>query len=212
MRPRIRYSLMYVSRGPERWTPVLKVTLVWEVRQWLHQNLMDISNLLDSTHSTQSSHFTAENWQRVVVELIYGPLPSCSRASMKPQQGVPPGACPVPIHVQPERNYGEIPSLSFTWADVSMASSTVVFRRSCRISHQLLIATANLEIDSYLGLLSLPISLPVADWAVGLNSSLVFSSFFMFTSMLVLMVGRLYFSTLWFFNLAIWLGLARGFW
>lgn len=138
---------------------------------------MSISNLLDLTHPTQSSHFTAENWQCVVVELIYGPLPSCSKASMMPQQTVPPGTCPVPIHVQPERNYGEIPSLSFTWADVSMASSTVVFRRSCWISCQLPIATANLEIDSYLGLLSLPISLPVADWAVGLNSSLVFSSF-----------------------------------
>ena len=107
---------------------------------------MSISNLLDLTHPTQSSHFTAENWQRVVVELIYGPLPSCSRASMMPQQTVPPGTCPVPIHVQPERNYGEIPSLSFTWADVSMASSTVVFRRSCWISCQLPIATANLEI------------------------------------------------------------------
>lgn len=157
-------------------------------------------------------HFTAQNWQCVVVGLTYRPLPSCSRASVMPQQGLLPEACPVPIHVQPERNYGEIPSLSFAWADVSMASPTVVFRRSCWISCQLPIAMASLETDSYLGLLSLPILLPVADWAIGLNSSLVFSSFFIFTFMLVLLVGRLYFSTLWFFNLAIWLGLARGFW
>ena len=157
-------------------------------------------------------HFTARNWQCVVVGLTYRPLPSCSRASVMPQQGLLPEACPVPIHVQPERNYGEIPSLSFAWADVSMASPTVVFRRFCWISCQLPIAMASLETDSYLGLLSLPILLPVADWAIGLNSSLVFSSFFIFTFMLVLLVGRLYFSTLWFFNLAIWLGLARGFW
>lgn len=58
-----------------------------------------------------------------------------------------------------------------------LAFSTVVLRRSCRISRQLPIAMANLEIDSYLGLLSLPNSLPVADWAIGLNSSLAFSSF-----------------------------------
>ena len=165
---------MYVSRGPERGTPVLKVTR-WDSS--CTRNLMYISNLLDLTHFTQSSPFHSWKLTMYCCRTKQRPLPSCSRASVMPQQGVPPGACPVPIHVQPERNYGEIPSLSFTWADGSMASSTVVLRRSCRISRQLPLAMANLETDSYLGLLSLPNSLPVADWAIGLNSSLAFSSF-----------------------------------
>lgn len=122
-------------------------------------------------------HFTAENWQCIVVGLSKGlflPAQGLLWCHSREYHQEP---AQYPYHVQPERNYGEILSLSFTWADGSMASSTVVLRRSCRISRQLPIAMANLEIDSYLGLLSLPNSLPVADWAIGLNSSLAFSSF-----------------------------------
>lgn len=177
-----RYSLMYVSRGPERWTPVLKMTLVGRDsavpgrQRDTDRNLRYISNLLDfdSFHTV----FTISQLKLTIC---------CCRLTLRapsflaqgllwmPQQGLVTEACPVPIHVQPERNYGEIPScLSLEQMFHGISHSS--FLRSCWISCQLPIVMASFRNRFLLLAFSLHL-LPVADWAIGLNSSLVFSSF-----------------------------------
>lgn len=179
MRPRIRYSLMYVSRGPERWTPVLKMTLVWGGEIVLHQKPQVHLKSLDLTHSTQSSPFHSSKLTicccrtnlRAPSFLLKG---FCDATAGTTTRSLPSTHTCATWKGTMEKS---LPCLLFVWADVSMASPTVVFRRSCWISCQLPIAMASLETDFYLGLLSLPILLL---WQTELLASILHLSLVVF--------------------------------